>query len=168
MNSSDQQNLKEKVIHEIKDGNAIMRPKYMFTLKAIALLVTAFFTLLVSILIFNFIFFSLRIGHHMEFLHQGPPGFILFLRFFPWPLLLIDIGLIVLLQFLLRQFKMGYRLPTLYLIAIILCSTVVVGAIIDRGTRFNDHMMRRMEGRHLPPPFQKFEQRVRLERGFMR
>lgn len=144
--------LRDTVVARIKTGQVSMRPRLYFTLQIVAVALTAFAVLLVSIFIFNFILFSIRINSHDVFLSFGPRGIVAFLVFFPWPLLAMDIGLIVLLEWLVRKFRFGYRLPILYLLGAILALTFFAGLALDRATPFNDRLMVRAGGPGLPPP----------------
>lgn len=139
---------------EIREGKLAMTPRMYFTLKFAALFVVALAVLAVSVLIINFLFFTLRINSHETLLGFGPNGWRIFALFFPWHLLAIDVGLIVLLQWLVRYFRIGYRVPVLYLIGGLLAAALVLGLTLDRGTPFNDALMEGAE--RLPPPFAAF------------
>ncbi len=130
-----------------------MRPRLYFTVKLVILAVIALAVLLISIFIFNFILFSIRLNSHDVFLGFGPRGFLTFLYFFPWSWLIVDLILIGGLEWLLRRFRFGYKIPILYLLAGILFATVALGFVFDRGTDWNDRMLRRAELHHPPLPF---------------
>jgi hypothetical protein len=107
---------------------------------------------MLSIFIFNFILFSIRINSHDAFLAFGPRGIQGFLIFFPWLTLMLDVVMIVILEWLIRKFRFGYRIPMLYIVGAILALTFVAGFALDRGTYFNDRLMDRAEHEGLPPP----------------
>lgn len=144
--------LRESILAKIKTEHISMRPRLYFTLQVVAVVFVAFLALLLSVFIFNFILFSIRINSHDAFLQFGPRGLTNFLKFFPWPILALDIGLIVLLEWLIRKFRFGYRIPMMYLVGGILLLTVVAGFSIDRGTYLNDRLMDRAEHEGLPGP----------------
>jgi len=142
--------LKDKLLKEIKDGELAMTPRAYFTLQWTALIATTLAVLVITVVIFNFIFFSIRINGHDTLLTFGPRGFGAFIRFFPWHLLILDIGLIVFTQWLLRHFRFGYRVPVLYLLAALMAGALALGLALDRATPVNDRLR---EGRdRLPPP----------------
>ena len=145
-----QESIKSRVLKDIHAGQVAMRPKVYFTLQIGALLFTAAAALAVSIFIFNFILFSIRINSHDALLSFGPRGWEAFITFFPWPLLLIDIGLVLLLELLLRQFKFGYKIPILYLLGGLLLVTATTAILVDRGTPFNDRLFE--QSHRLPAP----------------
>jgi hypothetical protein len=152
-------NLKDKILGEIKAGRVAMTPRTYFTLKLTAFVATAIAVIVVSIFIFNFIFFSIRINEHDALLGFGPQGLYAFLRFFPWHLLAIDIGLIILLQWVVRHFRFAYKIPVLYLLAALILAAFALGFALDRGTPFNDRLH---EGReHLPRPVRGFYEGAR-------
>lgn len=142
--------LKQKLLSEIKEGKVAMTPRMYFVLKMAALALLAGAIVFVTIFIWNFIFFSLRINGQDALLGFGPRGFQAFMVFFPWHFLLLDIGLILVLQQLIKEFRFGYRVPALAFIAALIAFAGLVGFALDRGTTVNDRLH---EGRgHLPPP----------------
>lgn len=147
--------IKDKILTDIKSGEITMRPKIYFTLKIAALVLGTFAVVVISIFIFNFILFTIRISGQDNLLGFGPRGWEVFVRHFPWHLLVLDVALIIGLQWLLRQFKFGYKIPILYLLLGLLCITSVAGFALDRGTPFNDRLYQ-MRGQGLPPPLGGF------------
>ena len=154
--------LRDSIVAKIGAEKITMRPRVYFTIRIAAAAVLSILVLLVSVFIFNFILFSIRINSHDAFLSFGPRGIEAFLRFFPWPLLLLDIVLIALLDRIVRTFKFGYRSPVVYLVGGILLITLLAGLVLDRATPFNDQLMTRAEGdHHLPPLFEELYRDVR-------
>lgn len=86
---------------------------------------------------------------------EGGPdlGFATFLQFFPWNFLILAIVLFGIVLWLMRQFKIGYTIPVLYLVGGLLGATVITAALVDRTTPFNDHLLRQADEHRLPPPF---------------
>jgi hypothetical protein len=145
-------NLQERLLSKIRSGELTMRPRAYFVLKVAALVVVALCALVASVFICNFIFFTLRLNGQ-ESLLARPGGLLLFLRFFPWELLLLDILCILVLERLLKHFSFGWRSPVLYLALALLALVVSAGFALDRGTRFNDEFLNRADHDVLPPPF---------------
>lgn len=133
-----------------------MTPRAYFTLRLAALIVLALAALTLTVLIVNFISFGIRFTGQDALLGFGPRGLGAFLRHFPWHLLLIDIGLILLLQWLLRHFKLGYKTPVLYLAGILVITATVIGMTLDL-TRFNERIVGRA---NLPPPLHGLYRRM--------
>ncbi len=129
-----------------------MRPRLYFTLRAVALVFVALAVLVLSIFICNFIFFTIRLNGH-ESLLARPGGLLLFLRFFPWELVVVDAALIFLLERMLKSFRFAYQKPTLYLALALVTAVLSAGFVLDRGTPFNDRILMRADRGGLPPPF---------------
>ncbi len=162
--------IRERILHDIESGDVSMRPRLYFTLKVGAVALVSLAILATTVLIINFIDFSIRVNNHESLLGFGSRGIGRFAVFFPWYLVAIDIGLIIFLEWLVRQFRFGYKIPVLYLLAALLLSTAVLGFALDRGTPFNDRMSEH-RGR-LPSPVRDFYEGARrpppLESGICR
>ena len=159
--TDDKQNLKNRLLQDIRAGEVEMTPRIYFVLRLAGLAATALATLVVTVFLFNFIFFMLRVSGNEALLGFGPQGWRAFVWFFPWHLLIIDGLLIVLLQHLVRQFRFGYRVPILYVVAGLLALAFALGFALDRGTPLNDRLH---EGRaHLPLPMRDFYEGVRRQ-----
>lgn len=143
-------NMKDNLLKKIRTNEITMRPKYYFIIKIVLIAVVSIIVLVVSVAIFNFISFTTRINGHDSLLGFGLRGFIFFLELFPWLLLIIDIVFVVLLEWLLRRFRFGNKIPVLYLLIAILIIAVSVGLVIDRGTSFNDNFLNHADQHHLP------------------
>ena len=141
-------NLKERLLQKIAAREISMRPRTYFTAQVAALSFVALCVLLLSIFIFNFLFFVVRLNGHDALLGFGARGFAEFVRFFPWELLLIDALLIFALQWMLRAFRLGCQTPVLYLVGGLLAASAVLGAAIDR-TPLNDRLLDESDKHHL-------------------
>ena len=144
--------IKETILNEIHSGKVAMRPKFFFSLKVIATAFVASGILLVSIFILNFILFSIRVNSHDSLLGFGPRGVGTFLHFFPWGLLIADIIFLVVLERLLRQFRFGYKIPTLILFGSLILLSGVLATLLDRETPMNDRLFAQSRMHLLPPP----------------
>ncbi len=142
-----EQSIKDRILARIESREIEMQPRFLLVLKVAALALVVIVALLISVFLFNFLFFFLRIN-----LYGAPFGLTRFLLFFPWPVLAIDIGLLILAEMLLRQFRFGYRRPVLYTLFALLACTISAGLTIDRITGFNESMEGRAHHGHLPPP----------------
>ena len=149
-------NIKENILEKIRAGKLRMRPRWHFMLRVAATVLVALAVLVISVLIFNALIFTVRVHRHFELLGQGPGGYGLFLLRFPWWLLIVDIGLVLLLEWMLRAFRFAYRIPTLYLLAALAVLTIVMGGIVEERTPFNQHLRDRARRHHLPPPINDF------------
>ncbi len=147
-----QKNMKESILGAIKTKRLSMHPKYYFWLRVAALVLVSAAVFFISTFIFNFILFSIRINSQDTFLSFGPRGWGAFFYFFPWHLFALDVVLVGVLLWLLRQFKFGYKSPMLYILLLLVVVTVALGTLIDRGTGLNDKFLRDADERRLPRP----------------
>ncbi len=152
MNSPNSQNIKDRILAQIKEQKVTMRPKTYFTVQLVLLGILVFTVLTLSIFLVNFISFSVRISSHDILLGFGVSGFLLFIQTFPWELLILDSIFVAVLLKLLKKFTFGYRNPVLYLFGALLLVTVSVGLAFDRGTGFNDDILERAHRQELPFP----------------
>lgn len=133
--------IKQEVLAKIRAGDISMHSSGYF---AFRIGVFAFFSILAilcSILIFNFISFSIRFSGQDALLGFGTRGFFFFFKMFPWPLFILDIVFIVAAARALRYFRFGYRNPALVLLAALLLLTFALGLFMDRETPFNDRIL---------------------------
>ncbi len=147
--TSQNYNIKEKILKKIETGEVAMRPKAFFMLKVFLLLFIVLLTFIASILLVSYLLFSISVGGGIFLLGFGTKGFYEFILVFPWILLLINIGLLVILDLLLKRFKFGYNRPILYLFLISLVAITLFGFLIN-FTPFHSKLMHRAEGKRLP------------------
>lgn len=164
--------LKDRVLERIREKRVSMRPRSYFTFENFLAGFVALVILVVSVAILNFIFFGLRVNGHESLLSFGPRGIAAFLLVFPWPLLALDVLLVLFLETLLRRYKFGYRSPTLYLLIGLLAVAITGGLAIDRATDVNDRLLNTADHGGLLPPFGELYERIRVpaphDRGIFR
>lgn len=155
MTNHDQQqkNFRERVLERIKDNKVEVYSKAHFTFRIILLAIVAVFTLAISVSILNFVFFSVRISGRGTLLDFGPRGFWFFLAVFPWILLLVDIILISVLEWLVRKFSFGYRKSVLYMFMAIFAVIVSLSIFLSQGTNLNDALFHRGNANRAAGPF---------------
>ena len=164
MTHNDPQNkndLKERILADISARKMKIYPKIYFFLRAMLVAVVAVLILIISIFIFNYVFFSLRVSGRGDLLNFGPHGLSLFLAYFPWLLFVADLALIIMLEWLLRHFRFGYRNPILYLLLGIFAVTISAGYFINRATNINDTLLRQADKNALVAPFDEIYESVR-------
>lgn len=152
--------VKDAVLDKIAKSEVQMHSRAYFALKLSLFVALIVAILAVSVFIFNFIAFSIRINHHDALLGFGSNGLLLFLWFFPWWLLLIDAALIAILQALIRQFEFGYKIPVLRLVGGVLLVALIMGFVMD-ATRVNERFLHDADAHRTPSPFDHFYQGAR-------
>lgn len=144
-------NFKDELLQKIKCGEIKMRPKAFFMAKVAILVLVAILTFVVSVLLVSFTWFSLNTGGNMFLLGFGGRGVYDFFLLFPWFLLLIDVGLILTLDWLIRRFRFGYHNPFLFIFSGSLIVITIFGTVVNM-TSFHKNMMRMAEQKSLPLP----------------
>jgi hypothetical protein len=148
------------ILEKIKKNELTMRPRTYFTLKLVALVLLVVAICIVSIFLSSFILFTLRASGHASLIGFGLSGWEVFLILFPWKLFLFDIILIILLEWLLRSFRFGYKVPALYLLFGVVVLMTITGIIVDH-LRLHDDLMR-LAGQHrIPSQFGKIYDQAR-------
>ncbi len=142
-------NLKDEVLNKIRTGNVQMKPKAYFVFKILLVAFVAALMVIVAAWIVSFIVFSLRVSERVVLLGFGWRGIESFFWLFPWRLFLIEIVLIVLLNWLLHHFRFSYRSPLLYsLTGGILLSGVI--AIVMNSGSLQENLFQRYQQNNLP------------------
>jgi preprotein translocase subunit SecG len=154
-------NLKERILADISSRNTRVYPRIYFVLRTVLVAIVAILVLVVSIFIFNYVFFSLRVSGQEDLLNFGARGFSSFLEHFPWLLLALDLILTLLLEWLLRRFRFGYRSPILYLLLGIFAVTISAGYLMDRATRVDDALLYQADRNSLVGPFNEIYENIR-------
>jgi len=141
--------IKSIVLEKIQSGKINMKPRFYFVLKVVSLAVVSLLTLLTSSLLISFIIFSL-IGSGKLFLFGfGARGILMFFVLFPWPLLIVEIVFIILLEWLIKKFKFGYQSSLSRLVFVLLLISIAISVIID-FTPLHSNLQHRAEQRGLP------------------
>ncbi len=130
-----------EILERIKTDDIKIKPKILFKLKLLALVLVIFATTIVSFFLSSLIIFTIRATGQASIIDFGPTGPEVFLRLFPWTLFAAEIGLIFALEWLLRSFRFAYKIPVLYLFVGVIIFMTVVGVIADRF-RVHDNLMR--------------------------
>jgi hypothetical protein len=151
--------LREDVLAKIKNERISMHSRTFFLLKMAALALVAILVLTISVFLCNFIFFAINANGSNELLGFGNRGILTFVQIFPWWLLVIDVGLIILLEWLLRRFRFGYKSPVLYLLLGLVVVTLSVGFTVERATMFNSYLRDRAHEHRLPSPLNDIYER---------
>ncbi len=151
-----EKNISKNVLDRIHAGRVSMHSRSYFVLRAATVIFVAIFALVLSIFLFNLVLFVLFTGGRAPLLTHGTNGFLFFVRFFPWWILLADILLLVLLRSLVRQYSFSYRRPTLYVVFTILVVVGSLGFLLYHHTDVNERIEHEAHRGRLPPPIRAF------------
>lgn len=146
-------NIKEGVLRAINDHKVKMRPALLFKAEFILIALVSLLLLVVMIGLAGFVLFALRVNGHEALLGFGVSGIGTFLRIFPWPLFILGLVLIFILQALIRRFAFGYRKPIFLILVTLFVGGGVSALALDRGTPLHDRLREGPEHGGLPFPF---------------
>lgn len=160
--NSQHHNPKDAILEQIRSGTLTMRPKTYFLLKASMIALVAVAVLFVSILIAGFMVFTLRLNGSDALLMFGPRGIHAFVQVFPWPLLIIDVALLILLESLLRRFRFVYSRSVLYVLLVLMITIGTIAIVIEHEARFHERLFMHAYTEGLPSPLQEWYERAPL------
>lgn len=133
-----------EVLKKIESGQVKMRPKSFFYIKVIISVLSIFFGLIVSALLLSYIFYSTRISGNLNLLGFGSKGIYEFMMLFPWLIVVLDVLVLLFVDWLLRSFKFGYKSSVIYLFLGTLVVMTLLSTLVN-FTKFNKAMMYRAE-----------------------
>ncbi len=123
--------IKESVLAKIRTGEISMRPRLYFILQALLIAVLMLFTAAISAFALSFILFGLRESGEQILLGFGVRGLVTFATLFPWSALALVVLLLILIEWLMRYFRFGYRRPVLRAFGALLTGALLIGLAID-------------------------------------
>ena len=126
--------VEQSVLHAIKSGEAKMRPRWYFTLRAALIILAAVFVVLLAFLVMTFILFSLQEKGGFYAIHFGVTGYETFFGVFPWSIFLLLIALLLAVGLFLRHYyafayQRSFSSLLLLLITVIALASVVVPVV---------------------------------------
>jgi len=142
--------IRDRILAKIEHNEVRMHSRTYFALKVSGALALAALILLITVFIGNFVFFMLRINGHGALLSLGTHGWSIFLRVFPWWLLITDIALAALLAWVVRHFQFGYRKPIIVVFLALAAAALAGGFALDEGTPLNDRLLHEADRGALP------------------
>ncbi len=146
-NSTERKSIRDAVLAKIRTGQAKMRPRWHFVLKALLVffgLVIGFLTLLY---LTSFTVFMLRQSGVWFIPIFGFRGVMMLFASLPWLLILAGISFVILLEILVRRYSFAYRKPLLYSLLGIIAFTVLANSVVARTGFHEKFFMRAREGK---------------------
>jgi hypothetical protein len=130
-NNEKQNNIAERIIDKIKEGEIKMKPKAYFIARMVLFVLGITVLSLFLIYIVSFIIFSSRISGGWFLPQFGFSGIGILLRSLPWLLISLSIILIIFLEIFAEHFSFIYKKATVYslfgIIGIVLLAGFMVG-----------------------------------------
>lgn len=141
--------IKSNVFEKIRKGEISMRPKMYFIARAALLIIVAVIAFIIAMFVLSFAFFSIHESGEQFLLGFGQRGLLAFIALFPWWSLVFTILLILLLDYLLRYFKFGYRVSMLEIFLFALAVVIIAGIIIN-FTPLHSSLLNNADNDNLP------------------
>ena len=139
------QQIKERVLEQIRSRHILMRSKMFFVARTILFVMLIGLIVILSSLFVSYIIFNLSASHHIFLLGFGLRGVSTFATLFPWFFFILDIFCIMIAVRFIRMFRIGYERPLLYFglsaFAFIILAGVAIGAtpLHDRVLEYAEH-----------------------------
>ena len=124
-------NIKAKVLEKIHKGNIRKRPKAYFIAQITLIVILSMFAIILSVFVLSFVIFSMHESGVQFLLGFGQRGILAFFALFPWGILILDLLLFVVIDWLFRYFEFGYRIPVLRVFFGTIALAVIGSVIID-------------------------------------
>ncbi len=141
--------LKAKVMRKIRDGRINFRSRYIFLAKKLGLGGGLTLSLILAALFLNLTFFGVKTSGSLEFLSFGRKGILAFLESFPYHWILIGLAFFVFASIVLSRYDISYKKPFKRILAILLLSVFVAGAVIS-VSGVNEAIEDRVNQGHFP------------------
>jgi hypothetical protein len=129
--SPPKKSIQDLVLEKVRSGKVLRRPRSGFVLRFAASCIVAALLFGVSVFVISFILFSLHESGEQFLIGYGFHGIAVFFTLFPWLSFVFGIVLLFVLEWLLRGFKFGYRIPLLHIFSALFAGSVVLGFLIN-------------------------------------
>lgn len=147
--TTQQNNFTDQILNKIKSGEVSMKPKYYFVIKLFALGISTFLIFILSSVLVSYVLFSIKASGQLYLLDFGPRGVYRFLMALPWIILVLDLLLIVFIDWLLKSFRFGYNSSVAFLFVVTMVSITALATCINY-TSFHKMLLVRAENKDLP------------------
>ncbi len=123
--------IQENVLRKVEEGTVRSHSRAFFMVRFVGTITVAVLAFLLSTFVVSFIFFSIHESGEQFLLGFGGAGVLTFFELFPWTSFIIDIALLVLLEWLLQGFKLGYRVSLVVIFVGIFGGSALLGFLIN-------------------------------------
>lgn len=125
-------NLQEKLLEQIKNGEVSMTPRWYFVMRGILWALATIIVMLVTIYCLSFILFILRENGVFFAPFYGWAGVVVFVTASPWLLLGTVLLFVGVLYVLVSQYAFSYKKPMLYSLLGVVCLVIILAGLIDQ------------------------------------
>jgi len=120
----------EKIVEKAKDLK--MKTKAHFLLRSILSIISIVVFLILALFVISYIGFVLRINAFAYLFKLGWLGIGSFFLGFPWLLILLSLGFVILLYYSSKRFSLVYKKPVIYSFVVIMILVMVSGFVISK------------------------------------
>ena len=125
------QNIQDTVLHKVEGGTVHARSHAFFVVRLVGTIAVAVLAFLLSTFVASFILFSIHESGEQFLLGFGSAGIITFFELFPWIPFVVDIAVLILLEWLLQGFRLGYRFSLIVIFIGVFGGSALLGFLID-------------------------------------
>jgi len=126
--------LKKQILQQIDAGKTVMKPRWHFVLKGVAISLGIILLACFMLFLTSFVFFVLQQTGMSYAPTLGFGGVFIFFRSLPWVIILLAVLLFIVLEYLVQRYSFAYRKPIIVLVIVLVLFTVFGSALIARNT----------------------------------
>lgn len=146
---NNQESISARVLGLIREGKIRRYPRAYFLIRVAAILAVCALLVATVTFVVSFMLFSLHESGQQFLLGFGWHGIAVFLQLFPWGPALLSVFLIIVLGWLLRDFKFGYRFPILFAFVTLICICGALALVVE-ATPFHRSLLQKADDDQLP------------------
>jgi len=139
-----------------------MKPKWHFAARTVLFSVFLAGAIFLSLFLFSFIIFILRLNRFWELFGFGWPGVWVSSQVFPWVLVFLGLVLIIALELLVRRFGFVWKKPVIYSLVIVSLMVLFSGYAID-AIGWQEKAYQKIYNSYIGPEDNKIQQGTILE-----
>jgi len=139
----------DAILEKIKTGDVKMHSRSRFVLRLLLVVLAVVILTISAVYVLSFLFFVLRLNGFWFLPGFGLKGLIVFIRTFPWFLLLAVIAFVFTLFILVKKFSFIWRRPLIYSVAGLFLLVIFTGFLVDR-TPLHQGFFRQAQENRLP------------------
>ena len=121
--------IKNQVLEKIHEKEIFMHPKIYFIARKVMIIFISLIAFLLLVFSLSFVYFSIQASGEQYLLGFGINGILVFLKIFPWAIIIFTGLLFFLLEWILRRFKFSYRMPMIiifsYTLLVTICASIL-------------------------------------------
>jgi len=126
--------LKKQILQQIDAGKTVMKPRWHFMLKGLAVFLGIILLACFMLFLTSFVMFVVQQTGTSYAPALGVSGTFIFFRSLPWVIILLALLLFIVLEHLVKRYSFAYRKPIIVLVVVLVLFTVFGSALISKTT----------------------------------